>query len=44
MPERIKGTDLFVETNLNANSIVKICRDALSLFGYADRDFRVEAS
>lgn len=36
VPEKIKGTDIFVETNLSANSIVSLCEDALSLFGYKD--------
>jgi predicted type IV restriction endonuclease len=33
-PEKIRGTDIFVETNLSANSIVSLCEDVLSLFGY----------
>lgn len=36
VPEKIKGTDIFVETNLSANSIVSLCEDVLSLFGYKD--------
>jgi len=34
VPEKIRGTDIFVETNLSANSIVSLCEDVLSLFGY----------
>ena len=36
LPEKIRGTDIFVETNLSANSIVSLCEDVLSLFGYKD--------
>lgn len=35
-PEKINGTDIFVECNLNANSIVKLCEDILNLFDYKD--------
>jgi len=34
VPEKIEGTDIFAETNLSANSIVSLCEDVLSLFGY----------
>jgi hypothetical protein len=34
VPEKIRGTNIFVETNLSANSIVSLCEDVLSLFGY----------
>lgn len=36
IPKKIKGTDIFVETHLSANGIVKLCKDVLSLFGYKD--------
>jgi predicted type IV restriction endonuclease len=42
-PEKIKGTDIYVETNLSANSIVKIARDTISLFGYESKDLSIEA-
>jgi predicted type IV restriction endonuclease len=32
--ERVQGTDISVETNLSANSIVNLCQDVLSMFGY----------
>ena len=35
LPKNIKHTDIFVETNLSANSIAKICLDMVSLFGYS---------
>lgn len=43
VPEKIEGTDMFVEINLSANSIVKMCLDVLSLFGYSEKDFNIEA-
>ena len=43
IPEKIEGTDIFVEINLSANSIVKMCLDILSLFGYSEEDFNIEA-
>lgn len=43
IPEKIEGTDIFVEINLSANSIVKMCLDVLSLFGYSEEDFNIEA-
>jgi len=42
-PEKINNTDIFVETNLSANSIVKICLDMMSVFGYSGNDIRIEA-
>lgn len=41
-PERINNTDIYVETNLSANSIVKLSRNILSLFGYQDDDLSLE--
>lgn len=41
-PERIEGTDIYVETNLNANSIVKLLIDVISLFGYTKEDLLIE--
>ena len=41
-PEKITGTDIYVEVNLSANSIVKICRDLISLFGYSKDDLSIE--
>ena len=44
LKERTKGKDIFVETHFSANSIVKLCEDVLSLFGYKDRPFVVGKS
>jgi hypothetical protein len=41
MPERIKGTDIYVETNLSANSIVNKCHQLIRFFGYDENDFRI---
>lgn len=43
LPKKIKNTDIFVETNLSANGIVKMCLDVVSLFGCLKEDFTVEA-
>jgi len=42
-PRKIAGTNIFAETNLSANNIVKICLDLLALFGYSSSDLRIEA-
>lgn len=42
-PEKFGNTDIFLETNLSANQIVKICFDLLALFGYSSTDLRIEA-
>lgn len=42
-PLKINNTDIFVETNLSANNIVKICLDMLAIFGYSSRDLGIEA-
>jgi len=41
-PERVNGTDIYVEVNLSANSIVKLSRDILALFGYKKDDLSIE--
>lgn len=42
-PEKILGTDIYVEVNLSANNIVRFSRDILSLFGYTKDDLSIEA-
>lgn len=42
-PQRINNTNIYVETNLSANSIVRLCREVLSLFGYSSNDLTIEA-
>ena len=42
-PKQIAGSNFFVETKLNANSIVKRSRDLIGLFGYKETDLQVSA-
>lgn len=42
-PEKLNGTDIYVETHFNADNIVNLSRDILSLFGYTKDDLSVEA-
>jgi hypothetical protein len=44
VPEKINNSKIYVETNLNANRIVKICFDMLATFNYADNDLKIEAN
>ena len=41
-PKQIEGTDIYAETNLSTNGIIKRCNDLLKLFGYSEKDFRIE--
>lgn len=41
IPQIIEGTNIFVETNLSSNSIVKLCHDAIGLFGYTNSDLKI---
>jgi hypothetical protein len=43
-PREIPNTNLFVETNLSANSIVKLSKDVISLFGYSPGELKINAS
>jgi predicted type IV restriction endonuclease len=43
IPQHIEGSDIYMETNLSSNSIIRICVDVIKLFGYSERDFNVEA-
>jgi len=42
-PSRVSDSKYFVETKLNTNSIVRRCRELLSLFRYRDSDLTIEA-
>lgn len=42
-PRKIDGTDIYVETNLSANSIVRMSTKVLSLFEYKPEDLSIEA-
>ncbi len=41
-PEKIRNTDIFVETNLNANQIVRISKEILLIFGYREDDISIK--
>ena len=40
-PQKLSNTGIFVETNLSANNIVKICLDMLAIFGYPSNELRI---
>ncbi|MEZ7892521.1 MAG: type I restriction endonuclease [Candidatus Wallbacteria bacterium] len=42
VPQKIEKTDIFVETNLSANTIVKVCTDLIYILGYSENDFKIE--
>ncbi|MGA1847307.1 type I restriction endonuclease [Deferribacter abyssi] len=42
IPKKINNTDIYVETNLSANSIVKLSKSIISLFGYKENDLSIE--
>ena len=42
-PQQIESSNIFVETNLSSNYIVKISLNVISLFGYSDRDLIIES-
>ncbi len=42
IPQEIGGTNIFVETNLSANQITKICSNMLSVFGYPEDALKIE--
>jgi len=41
LPKKIKGTNIFVETNFSANTIIKLCQDILSLFRYKRNSLKI---
>lgn len=43
IPERFQNTNIFVETNLSSDQIVKICFAMLDVFGYSRDDLGIEA-
>jgi hypothetical protein len=42
-PRKIDGTDLFVESNLSANSIVRLSQDLVALFGSPESSLVIQA-
>jgi len=43
IPQQIEDSNIFMETNLSSNSIVKISLNVILLFGYSEKDFIIEA-
>lgn len=43
-PQKVNGTNIYVETNLSANNIVKICIDMLAVFGYSEAELKIETN
>jgi len=43
-PFQVKGTDVFVETNLSANDIVKISKKLIVLYGYNENSIKIEVT
>lgn len=41
-PERVNNTNIYIETNLSANSIVKLSKSVISLFGYKEENLSIE--
>ena len=41
--EKISGTDIYVEVNIGALGVVRLCRKILKLFGYRENDLYIEA-
>ncbi|MDP8241609.1 MAG: type I restriction endonuclease [Candidatus Celaenobacter antarcticus] len=40
-PQKINNTNIYVETNLSANSIVDLCYKTISVFGYSKNDLKI---
>lgn len=43
-PQKINNSKIYVETNLNANRVVKICFEMLATFGYTNNDLKIEVN
>jgi hypothetical protein len=43
IPQQIKGSGIYMETNLSSNQIARICLEMIKLFGYSEKDFNIEA-
>ncbi len=44
IPKRLNNTDLFVESNLSASAIVRLCYDLISLFGHSESALIIETT
>jgi len=43
IPRKVSGTEIFAESNLSANSIVRLCKDLVLVFGHTDSDLRIHS-
>lgn len=41
VPQQVGNSDMYMETNLSSNQIIKIVISVITLFGYSERDFSV---
>jgi predicted type IV restriction endonuclease len=41
-PRKVSNSGLFVETHWSANSIVRVTLDLIALFGYTDKDLKID--
>lgn len=44
IPMKIENTDVYIETNLSSNQILRISLKVLSLFSYSKEDFEIETN
>ena len=41
-PVEISGSGIFIETHMDANRAIRVCRNAIELFGYQNDDLQIE--
>ncbi len=41
-PEQVTGTEIYMETNLSAESAIRLSKNILSMFGYQESDLSIE--
>ena len=44
MPEKVKRTDIYVETKLNPGEVVRTCGKLLAEFGFSKDDLEIETA
>jgi len=44
MPEEVKGTDIYVETKLNPEEVIRTCCQLIAEFGYCADDLQIDAA
>jgi len=44
MPEEVKGTDIYVETKMNPEEVIRTCCQLIAEFGYCTDDLQIEAA